>query len=430
MQPEPTPQPPPLDAGLPPVQPPSGGMILRLFLTPFLIVAVLVGLYLGGRLLHGWMTGAHAPDHYLRRLDSPNPEIRWRAASDLSQELPRSPRLEADATFAVALAGRLRTALDEGAEPERAFAARYDGLTPAEREAVVRRELAPRRNLTMYLAACLGSFVVPVGAPLLAEMATQTDGMEPVALAERRGRALFGLAVLGQRLQRYNTLPEDDRERIDAELQAAGESQLTAPASEHLRRRREGRADSLGVAAVIRRCAADDNPYLRELAAYVSNFWPGSAVEAREVEDTLVGLTTDRGVGEEALRQREELNPAAGAVRPRCLRPGFKVQANANLALCRRGSPRVRLDLLDDMLSPERLHRIFVLRQADGRETPDEALTALTVSGTLRALVRLHQQRPEFAFERFRPAIDARARDDDPAIRAAAQALIEALDGK
>src|SRR4051812_48080075 len=99
------------DPGLPPVQPPSGQMILRLFLVPFTIVAVLVLLYLGGRALHDRLSGAHAPEHYLQRLDNANPDIRWRAASDLSQELPRSPKLQADAAFALELADRLRSAI-------------------------------------------------------------------------------------------------------------------------------------------------------------------------------------------------------------------------------------------------------------------------------------------------------------------------------
>ncbi|MFO0928963.1 MAG: hypothetical protein U0736_18410 [Gemmataceae bacterium] len=186
MQPDPAaPAPTPADPGLPPVQPPSGGMILRLFLVPFLIVAVLVGVYLGGRMVHSSLTGAHAPERYLKRLDSDNPEIRWRAASDLSQELPRSPRLEIDAAFAVELAGRLRVALVDSADAEQAFAERYDRLSPAERDSQVNRDLLPRRKLVTFLAACLSNFAVPVGAPLLAEMATTVGGMEPGAQSER-----------------------------------------------------------------------------------------------------------------------------------------------------------------------------------------------------------------------------------------------------
>src|SRR3954453_1940279 len=134
----PTPHP-----GLPPVQPPSGQMILRLFLVPFTIVAVLVLLYVGGRALHDRTSGAHAPEHYLQLLDNSNPDIRWRAASDLSQELPRSPKLAADATFALELADRLQTATDDSAGPEKEFAAKAPKLSAEERNAVVSKELDP-----------------------------------------------------------------------------------------------------------------------------------------------------------------------------------------------------------------------------------------------------------------------------------------------
>ena len=46
------------------------------------------------------------------------------------------------------------------------------------------------RNLITYLAASLGHVSIPVGVPLLGRMATQTEGMEPDALSERRRRAL------------------------------------------------------------------------------------------------------------------------------------------------------------------------------------------------------------------------------------------------
>lgn len=424
----------PADPGLPPVQPPSGGMILRLFLVPFLIVAVLIGVYLGGRLVHAWLTGGNAPDRYLRRLDSNNPEIRWRAASDLSQELPRSPQLAADAAFAVQIAGRLRAALADSAAAEQAFAERYDRLSPAERDSQVNRDLLPRRKLVTFLAACLSNFAVPVGAPLLAEMATTTQGMEPVALAERRGLALFGLAILGQKLTRFDALSDADKERIVTTLKEEDApeetSALARSTAEYLRRRRAGKADGFGVPQVLLRCAADPDPYLRELAAYVSNFWSGTAEEDRQVEEALVRLADDDGAGEDRLHEREQQNPAAGAARSVCKRKGFKVQVNANLALCRRGSPRVRLDLLDDMLSPERLRTIFVLRAADGTETPEEPLVAVTVASTLQALSELHRRRPELKLDRFRPALRQLTESDDSSLRIEAQRLLAALDNE
>ncbi len=105
--------------GLPPVQPPSARMMFRLFLIPFLIVAVLVGLYLVGQTLYGKLKGGtRDPAKVLRDLDDANPDIRWRAAADLSQELPRSPELASDAAFALGLADRLHAAMLDRAPVE------------------------------------------------------------------------------------------------------------------------------------------------------------------------------------------------------------------------------------------------------------------------------------------------------------------------
>src|SRR4051812_24089917 len=118
-----TPTPPPTTngQGLPPVQPPSGRQILRLFVVPALIVLVLVGLFLVGpslarglgRLFGLASADTRSADGFLRDLDSSNPEVRWRAASDLAQVLLRKPELASDADFALALAERLRSARKE-----------------------------------------------------------------------------------------------------------------------------------------------------------------------------------------------------------------------------------------------------------------------------------------------------------------------------
>src|SRR4051794_14335236 len=97
-------------AGLPPVTPPSGKFILQLFLVPGLIVALVVGLLLAVT----WMFGsARTPEAFLKKLDDPNPEVRWRAASDLAQTLPRDKQLSTNAGFALKLADRLQKAVQE-----------------------------------------------------------------------------------------------------------------------------------------------------------------------------------------------------------------------------------------------------------------------------------------------------------------------------
>src|ERR671922_275266 len=93
--------------GLPPVAPPTGKFLIQLFLVPGLIVALVVGLLL---IIYWLINGPRSPESYLTKLDDSNPDIRWRAAADLAQILPRDPGLASDAGFALELADRLAKA--------------------------------------------------------------------------------------------------------------------------------------------------------------------------------------------------------------------------------------------------------------------------------------------------------------------------------
>jgi hypothetical protein len=108
-------------------------------------------------------------------------------------------------------------------------------------------------------------------------------------------------------------------------------------------------------------------------------------------------------------------------------RPGFQVQANADIALARRGSPHTRLDLLRTMLDPAALRQIFILTRRGGPEQPDEALVVTTVVNTLKAVVELHRRRPEVDLSVLGPALDGLAQDPNPAVRAEAQQALLAL---
>jgi hypothetical protein len=415
-------------------------MIFRLFLVPFLIVAVLVGLYLLGQAFYGKRGRTRSAEQYLRNLDSANPDIRWRAAADLSQELPRSAELAANAGFALELAERLHLALQESGGPEKDFAARHEGLKPGEKERLLAKELLPRRHLIVYLGACLGNFYVPVGVPLLNQLATQSGGLEADALSERRGRALFALAALGENLKRYDGLSDAEKVRIDDELTAASSKELqrrwAKPTLDYLRQRRQGKADSFGVAEVLRECSEDEDPYLRELTALASNFWFGTAKEDAVIEGLLVRLSRDAGQGEEKLEERQARNPDNRRSRALTRRKGFQVQANANLALARRGSPRVRLDLLEEMLDPDALREVFVIRQRQAgrgespRDEPDEALVAVTVSGSLKAVAELHRHRPEMKLGGVREKVEALTKSRNPALRTEAEETLKELEGK
>src|SRR5437763_9207205 len=125
--------------GLPPVVPPSGRFIAQLFLVPGLIVAGAVIVLLGFSWLAG---GTRSADAFLRDLDSPNTDIRWRTASDLAQVLKRDESLARDPGFGLKLASLLQQAM---AEMDRAERARGEaGGATAETTAKERKEALAR----------------------------------------------------------------------------------------------------------------------------------------------------------------------------------------------------------------------------------------------------------------------------------------------
>src|SRR5262249_30437931 len=116
--------------GLPPVVPPSGGFIAQLFLVPGLIVTAVVLLLL---VFNWYLNGSRSPEQFLNNLDNTNPEVRWRAASDLAQILLRDEHLATDARFALSVAERLHTAFNDIAPAEKALADRLSRLPADER---------------------------------------------------------------------------------------------------------------------------------------------------------------------------------------------------------------------------------------------------------------------------------------------------------
>ncbi|HVJ87704.1 MAG TPA: hypothetical protein VM452_18730, partial [Caulifigura sp.] len=69
---------------LPPVEPPSAGFIVQLFLVPAIIVAAVIGLYL----LFGKLAAGDTDWRQLvSDIKSDNPNVRWRAALNLAEGL-------------------------------------------------------------------------------------------------------------------------------------------------------------------------------------------------------------------------------------------------------------------------------------------------------------------------------------------------------
>jgi hypothetical protein len=435
------------DPGLPPVSPPTGRMFLRLFGMPALIVGGLVA----ALILFGWVgrmfTGqgaSHSAAEFLRGLDDTNPEVRWKAASDLAQVLPRDERLAADAPFALELAARLdRTRLGSAAN-EQSYLERLPKLSPEE-AARQRKSLEADRKYILYLGACLGKFAIPAGAWSLEELAGQEKGLEPRALGERRFLGLLALANLGENLKRFDKLPPDRQQAVLDQLEAAQKGEHATRArqlAEYLQRRRNGKLGALGVDRVLEKCADAADPLLREMAAFAMNFWTGTASEDAGMEKTLLRLAQDDGRGEDEMnRLLDEKPEEAKGLLARLLgekpsqtrtltkRPGFRVQANATIALAHRGSPRTPLGLLAEMLDETLLRERFViLDRNSGKEQPDEELAVGTLINALRAVPELHRKRPEMDLSALRPLIDRLAQDSNKAVQTEAVQAQLALD--
>lgn len=426
--------------GLPTVTPPSGLLVLRMFVVPAAIVGVLVLLFLAGPTLYDWigrMAGrpsgeTRSAEQFLRDLDNGNADVRWRAASDLGQVLLRDPKLASDTHFALKLGDRLQQALGASAAAEEAYAKRVGSLPPDEARKELQK-LEPERSYVQYLMACMGNFMVPVGAPLLKEVALRADPLNAEPMGNRQFLAVWTLANLGKNLERFDTLSAERQDEVLKDLESALEQGDHATwcraALDYLRDRRAGRPNSLGVAQVLVACADSDDPTIREMAAAATNFWTGTEAEDARVNKALLRLTADNGRGEDRraqLLEKNESSPTRSLVK----RPGFQAQANAALALARRGCPAAPLNLLEMMLNPDELRRTFVLQpKKGGPDRPNEGAVVETILDTLKAVVRLHKKCPQLDLSGLRPAVDKLTQDGNPAVQVEARAAQLALAG-
>lgn len=279
--------------GLPPVTPPSGRHIAQLFVIPGVIVAGAVTILLGFSWLAG---GSRAPDALLNNIDSPNSDIRWRAASDLAQVLKRDDMLASDVGFGLRLAERLARAVEE---LDRVEQARIDAPADGPARARAHETYLAQRNYVQYLAACLGSLSTPVGAPMLCDLAKNGRGKDPKLRVLIRRHALWALANLGDNQKRFHRLSDERKAEIRRMLEteaSAGGSQTKQWADLAL-----GWLDgkSVGVIDVLVECAREPvDVFLREQAAHAFIFWDGDEREKKLVEQTLIALARDSGRGE------------------------------------------------------------------------------------------------------------------------------------
>jgi hypothetical protein len=279
--------------GLPPVVPPSGRFIAQLFLVPGLIVAGAVVVLLGFTWLAG---GNRGPNAFLRDLDSGNPDIRWRTASDLAQVLKRDEKLAADPDFGLRLADLLKRAL---AELERAESTPAAASTQSSEElARERKETLARRGYIQYLCASLGNLITPVGAPVLADLARKSPSRDPKTDALLRRQAVWALATLGDNLPRFGQLPAEDQAGVIERLTEAAGGSDRDPANWARRSLAYfNKSGPLGAIDGLTACGAADDPFLRKQTAHALSFWFGTDEENKRAETTLLALAHDDGHG-------------------------------------------------------------------------------------------------------------------------------------
>jgi hypothetical protein len=77
--------------------------------------------------------------------------------------------------------------------------------------------------------------------------------------------------------------------------------------------------------------------------------------------------------------------------------PGWEVRYNAALALARRGSDKLPIHIIAEMLNEELQMRNFRVKLPDGKDVPDEAAARRTVLNALEALVEWHKSKSAVA---------------------------------
>lgn len=177
------------DDMLPPVEPPSAGFLVQLFLVPGVIVAIIVGVWLT---FHWLAHLGNDPQAYLRTLRRDS-EGRWQAALNFANDLrgPGGGSLKADAE----LASEVGSVLDD--------------------EVAKGRTNEQSQRLKLYLCRALGEFAVPEAVPPLVARAADLNDLETARAA------VEALAVLMTNLVAAGSGPDDPGKVVDVVVAAS-----------------------------------------------------------------------------------------------------------------------------------------------------------------------------------------------------------------
>lgn len=179
------------DDALPPVDPPSAGFLVQLFVIPGVIVAIIVAIWL---MFHWLAQMGNDPRQYVSKLRG-NAETRWQAASNLAGSLQgeAGDEIKSDPKVAADLAAILDEEIAAGSLEDRPI------------------------NMRIFLCRALGEFRVEVPLPSLIKAATTERDEKEVDV---RRAAVQGLAVLVSNLNQPS-LPAKYPELVPALIAAS-----------------------------------------------------------------------------------------------------------------------------------------------------------------------------------------------------------------
>jgi HEAT repeat protein len=157
------------DDALPPIDPPTGGLILKLFVVPLIIVGIVISIVLA----INWLSHAGTDHTKLVQAIGRNANNAWQAAHDLAMVLAQDEALRRDPAFAAvvsqALQQRLQQPLPSGPQSPQQPDARLTP-DPAMLEVQVRA----------YLCKALGEFEIAEVVPALVAAAGASRRGEPL----------------------------------------------------------------------------------------------------------------------------------------------------------------------------------------------------------------------------------------------------------
>jgi hypothetical protein len=186
------------DDALPPVEPPSAGFILQLFVVPGIIVVVVVTIWV----MFNWLAQmGNDRDAFVRAL-SRNNEARWQAAFNLANALraergSTNSKLTGDPELATQLAGILDREIEGGGMDKNPI------------------------TLRIYLCRALGEFKVADGLPTLIKAASTQRSKDE---ADVRRAALEGIAMLAANVATNDKTLSDNPQLSEVLLQAADDA--------------------------------------------------------------------------------------------------------------------------------------------------------------------------------------------------------------